>query len=93
MKRQKYVHNKEKSIKSNMIFCAECGEELDMFGISGSEIDLEKIKERHKHCKEKGKFKLESEGKDPFWNHPVVIGGMFFLRHENDLFVFEVKGR
>ena len=57
MKRQKYVHNKEKSIKSNMIFCAECGEELDMFGISGSEIDLEKIKERHKHSKEKGKFK------------------------------------
>lgn len=57
MKRQKYVHNKERSIKSKMVFCAECGEELDMFGVSGSKIDLDKIKERHKHCKEKGKFK------------------------------------
>jgi hypothetical protein len=57
MKRQKYEHNKEISIKSNIIFCAECGEALDQFGISGSEIDMQKIKERHKHCKETGKFK------------------------------------
>ena len=57
MKRQKYVHNKENSINSKIAFCAECGEELDMFGVSGSKINLEKIKERHKHCKEKGKFK------------------------------------
>jgi hypothetical protein len=57
MKRQKYTHNKENSIKSNVAFCAECGEELDMFGVSSSKIDLEKIKERHKQCKEKGKFK------------------------------------
>jgi hypothetical protein len=28
-----------------------------MFGVSDSKINLEKIKERHKHCKEKGKFK------------------------------------
>ena len=57
MKRQKYKHNKENSLGNKLIFCAECGEELDMFDISGSKIDLEKIKERHKHCKEKGKFK------------------------------------
>ena len=46
-----------------------------------------------KGYKEKGKFKLESEGKDPYWNHPVVAGGRLYLRHENDLFVYNVKGR
>ncbi|MCX5776343.1 MAG: PQQ-like beta-propeller repeat protein [Candidatus Firestonebacteria bacterium] len=46
-----------------------------------------------KGYKETGNFKLASEGSDPFWNHPVVIGGMLFLRHESDLFVFDVKGK
>jgi len=57
MKRQKFTHNKEKSIKNRVVFCSECGEELELFGVSGNEIDLAKIKERHKHCKETGKFK------------------------------------
>jgi len=43
--------------------------------------------------KEKGNFKVESEGSDPYWNHPVVTGGKLYLRHENDLFVYDVKGR
>ena len=43
--------------------------------------------------KQAGQFKTPSEGKDPFWNHPVVAGGKLFLRHENDLFVYDVKGR
>jgi hypothetical protein len=57
MKRQKYTHKKEKSLKNNVVLCTECGEALDMFGIAESEIDLKKVKERHKHCKETGKFK------------------------------------
>jgi hypothetical protein len=28
-----------------------------MFGLSGEKIDLRKIKERHKHCVDIGKFK------------------------------------
>ena len=40
-----------------------------------------------------GKFKFNSAGKDPFWNHPVVVGGKLFLRHENDLMVFDVKNK
>ena len=46
-----------------------------------------------KGYKETGNFKLESEGSDPFWNHPVVTGGRLYLRHENDLFVYEVKNK
>ncbi|PKL82222.1 MAG: hypothetical protein CVV24_11265 [Ignavibacteriae bacterium HGW-Ignavibacteriae-3] len=57
MKRQKFTHNKEKAISSSIKFCAECGEELDMFGIDNGEIDIEKVQTRHKHCKENGKFK------------------------------------
>lgn len=57
MKRQKYLHKKDKSLGKNIILCTECGEELDMFGVSESKLDLKKIKERHKHCKETGKFK------------------------------------
>lgn len=44
-----------------------------------------------KEYKETGRFQLPSEGKDPFWNHPVVIGGRLYLRHENDLLVYSVK--
>lgn len=57
MKRQKFTHNKEKAISKGINFCAECGEELDMYGIDGGEIDLEKVNARHKLCKETGKFK------------------------------------
>jgi hypothetical protein len=51
------MHDKEKAIKKEIRFCSECGEDLDSFGIDGAEIDLEKIQERHRNCKDKGKFK------------------------------------
>lgn len=57
MKRQKYTHNKENSIKKEIIFCSECGEELELFGLSNSDVDIKKIRERYKRCKERGKFK------------------------------------
>lgn len=57
MKRQKFTHNKEEAIKNNIQFCSECGEDLDSFGLEGAEIDIKKVEARHKHCKEKGKFK------------------------------------
>ncbi len=72
MKRRKYTHNKEKSLKQNVIFCAECGEELDMFGLTGEKIDVKKIKERHKHCREIGKFKGDK-------------CAMLFIAEENDV--------
>jgi hypothetical protein len=56
MNKKKSIHSKELAVKNNNVFCAECGEELDMFGING-EVDQNKIKERHKRCREKGKFK------------------------------------
>ena len=57
MKRQKYTHKKDSSIKSNVQFCSECGEDLEKFGISSGNIDVAKVKERHKRCRESGKFK------------------------------------
>jgi len=71
MKRQKYIHNKDKALKKNIVFCLECGEELDMFGLSDSKIDVEKVKERFKHCKEIGKFKGDK-------------CAMLFIADEND---------
>ena len=57
MKREKYTHKKDKALKKETVFCAECGEDLEMFGIS--EVDIEKVKARHAHCKEIGKFKSD----------------------------------
>ncbi len=57
MKNKKRLQKKEISLKSNIVFCAECGEELETFGISGEKINIKKIKERHKRCKDTGKFK------------------------------------
>lgn len=56
MNKKKSIHSKELAVKNNIAFCAECGEELDLFGVSG-EVDEAKVKERHRRCKEKGKFK------------------------------------
>jgi hypothetical protein len=55
MKRKKYLHKKDHSLKKSVVFCSECGDDLEMFGIS--EVDVDKVKERHKHCREIGKFK------------------------------------
>lgn len=46
---------------------------------------------------EKGRFKLEplSDKRAPrggIWPHPVVIGGRLFLRDQENLFCFDVKG-
>lgn len=46
---------------------------------------------------EKGRFKLEplSQKRAPrggIWPHPVVIGGRLFLRDQENLFCFDVKG-
>lgn len=53
MKQKKFIPDKSKTLK-NTIFCSECGEALEMFGIE--EVDIQKIKERHKHCREIGRF-------------------------------------
>lgn len=56
MKKGKSIR-KEDSLKQRTIFCAECGEELELFGIDDKKINLEELQERHKRCKETGKFK------------------------------------
>lgn len=56
MKKEKFIL-KEDSLKQRTIFCAECGEELELFGIDDKKINLDELQERHKRCKETGKFK------------------------------------
>jgi outer membrane protein assembly factor BamB len=38
-----------------------------------------------------GRVTVEGEG--PSWAHPVVIGGRLYLRYDNNLYCFDVKGR
>ena len=57
MKKKRLTHNKEGALKQKVIFCSACGEELEVFGIDGSTIDIEKVKERHANCRKTGKFK------------------------------------
>lgn len=54
MKQKKYIHKKDNSLGNKIIFCSECGEELELFGIE--KIDIQKIQERHKRCRDIGKF-------------------------------------
>ena len=54
MRKKKFIHKKENALNKNTIFCAECGEDLELFGIEG--VDVQKVKERHKRCRETGKF-------------------------------------
>ncbi len=56
MSKKKSIQNKAQALKSENLFCAECGDELNMFDVNG-EVDQKKVLERHRKCKEKGKFK------------------------------------
>jgi outer membrane protein assembly factor BamB len=42
--------------------------------------------------REHGRFKIPSRGK-PSWAHPVVVGGRFYLRDQQFLTAYDVKGR
>jgi hypothetical protein len=55
MKQKKYIHKKDTSLGNKIIFCSECGEELELFGVD--KVDVQQIQERHKRCRDIGKFK------------------------------------
>jgi hypothetical protein len=55
MKKKNYTHKKDETPFRKVIYCSECGDELDMFGIDY--VNVEKVKERYQNCKAKGKFK------------------------------------
>ena len=40
----------------------------------------------------KGSFKPEFVGKKPCWAHPVVIGGRLYLRDQEKLMCYDVRG-
>ena len=74
--KKRYIHKKDENLKNEVVFCAECGEELELFGIEGK-IDVEKIKARHHRCKEIGKFKGDK------------CAMLFIAQSEDDLFIDE----
>ena len=74
--KKKYIHKKDESLKKDVVFCAECGEELELFGIEGK-VDIKKIRERHKHCRDIGKFKGDK------------CAMLFIAQSEDDLFMDE----
>ena len=41
---------------------------------------------------EKGRFKIENLGR-PSWAHPVVANGRFYIRNQNRLTAYDVKGK
>jgi len=41
-------------------------------------------------CRMKGEFSVE--GRDQSWAHPVVIGGRLYVRYDDNLYCFDVKG-
>ncbi|MGK9476779.1 hypothetical protein [Melioribacter sp. OK-6-Me] len=53
---KKPIKNSSISLKDDILFCTECGEDLSQFGID-SKIDIKKVRERHKKCRATGKFK------------------------------------
>jgi outer membrane protein assembly factor BamB len=36
-------------------------------------------------------FKVPSGGSGPYWAHPVVVGGRLYVRHADNLYVYDVK--
>ncbi len=56
MKEKKIKNSKENSIKKDIKFCTECGDDLSQVGIFSNE-SVNEVKARHNKCKEIGKFK------------------------------------
>ncbi len=79
----------EKSVTKGSITYADGM--LYCYSEKGGKVTL--VEANPKEFKQAGTFQVKSEGKDLFWNHPVVVGGKLFLRHENDLFVYDVKNK
>ena len=38
-----------------------------------------------------GEFKVPSSGKGPYWAHPVVCGGRLYLRHNDEIFAYDIS--
>jgi outer membrane protein assembly factor BamB len=43
--------------------------------------------------REHGRFELKSTGRLPTWSHPVVSGGRLFLRDQDNLYAYDVRGK
>jgi len=56
MKNDKNNINREKLLKQKVIFCTECGKELENYCFSMGSKDINAIKKNLAQCKKTGKF-------------------------------------
>ena len=38
-----------------------------------------------------GEFKVPSTGKGPYWAHPVVFAGRLYMRHNDEIFAYDIS--
>lgn len=50
---------KEELKNQDVIYCTECGESLDLFGLEEGSYEVDDVKLNFEHCKKIGKFKGE----------------------------------
>ena len=48
---------KEDLKEKDIIFCTECGNQLEVFGLEDGSFDIDAVKENFKNCRATGKFK------------------------------------
>ena len=79
--------SERKSVGKCSLFYADgCLYALSQEGVVGLiEVTPEKYKEL-------SRFKLPEHGEEPSWAHPVISGGRLFIRTDNKLRCYEVKG-
>jgi hypothetical protein len=78
----------ERGVGKGSLTCADgmlytFGEQLDMGLVTADGERFEVV----------SRFQLPSDGEGPSWAYPVVCGGRLYLRHDNNLFCYDVRGQ
>ena len=51
------------------------------------------VKATPEKYEEVGSFQVPSGGEGMYWPHPVVCGGRLYVRHDDKLFAYDIKGK
>lgn len=65
----------------NMLYCLE------------EQGTMRLVKATPEKYEEVSSFEVPKGGKGMHWAHPVVCGGRLYLRHKDNLFVYDIKGK
>lgn len=53
--------------------------------------DLALVRATPEKYDEVSRFRVPSGGSGPYWAHPVVCGGRLYVRHDNNLYCFDIE--